>query len=239
MSQYQLIAFDMDGTLWDSTENITKAWNEVLIKYGYGQLKLTVEQVSKEMGKLMRDIADSLFKDIPENIRYEIFEECLSYENEYLFKNGANVYDGVEDVFKELIKIFFNYSLKQMEVLRKEVTGKNIRSEIKFKEFLINGVDNNWENHFLNSDILLLSRKDEEFQKLMIYFNQKMVSIVVEILTVINPELQEDSALLKAKMIMNLIQNSYPSFSKFDSEDEKERYIETFVNVIFSISFNE
>ena len=150
-----------------------------------------------------------------------------------------NYFSSKEDVFKELIKIFFNYSLKQMEVLRKEVTGKNIRSEIKFKEFLINGVDNNWENHFLNSDILLLSRKDEEFQKLMIYFNQKMVSIVVEILTVINPELQEDSAVLKAKMIMNLIQNSYPSFEKFDSEDEKERYIETFVNVIFSISFNE
>lgn len=150
-----------------------------------------------------------------------------------------NYFSSKEDVFKELIKIFFNYSLKQMEVLRKEITGKNIRSEIKFKEFLINGVDNNWENHFLNSDILLLSRKDEEFQKLMIYFNQKMVSIVVEILTVINPELQEDPPLLKAKMIMNLIQNSYPSFSKFDSEDEKERYIETFVNVIFSISFNE
>ncbi|HEK9996529.1 TetR/AcrR family transcriptional regulator [Streptococcus equi subsp. zooepidemicus Sz16] len=150
-----------------------------------------------------------------------------------------NYFSSKEDVFKELIKIFFNYSLKQMKVLRKEVTGKNIRSEIKFKEFLINGIDNNWENHFLNSDILLLSRKDEEFQKLMIYFNQKMVSIVVEILTVINPELQEDPPLLEAKMIMNLIQNSYPSFSKFDNEDEKERYIEKFVNIIFSISFNE
>ncbi|MEY8463467.1 TetR/AcrR family transcriptional regulator [Streptococcus merionis] len=150
-----------------------------------------------------------------------------------------NYFSSKEDVFKELIKIFFNYSLKQMEVLRKEVTGKNIRSEIKFKEFLINGIDNNWENHFLNSDILLLSRKDEEFQKLMISFNQKMVSIVVEILTVINPELQEDPPLLEAKMIMNLIQNSYPSFSKFESENEKERYIEKFVNIIFSISFKE
>ena len=46
-----------------------------------------------------------------------------------------------------------------MEVLRKEVTGKNIRSEIKFKEFLINGIDNNWENHFLNSDILYFQEK--------------------------------------------------------------------------------
>ena len=150
-----------------------------------------------------------------------------------------NYFSSKEDVFKELIKTFFNYSLKQMEVLRKEVTGKNIRSEIKFKEFLINGIDNYWENHFLNSDILLLSRKDEEFKKLMIYFNQKMVSIVVEILIVINPELKENPPLLEAKMIMNLIQNSYPSFSKFDSEVEKEKYIEKFVNIIFSISFSE
>ena len=148
-----------------------------------------------------------------------------------------NYFSSKEDVFKELIKTFFNYSLKQMEVLRKEVTGKNIRSEIKFKEFLINGIDKNWENHFLNSDILLLSRKDEEFKKLMIYFNQKMVSIVVEILIVINPELKENPPLLEAKMIMNLIQNSYPSFSKFESENEKEQYIEKFVNIIFSISF--
>lgn len=149
-----------------------------------------------------------------------------------------NYFSSKEDVFKELIKTFFNYSLRQMEVLRKEVTGKNIRSEIKFKEFLINGIDNNWENHFLNSDILLLSRKDEEFKKLMIYFNQKMVSIVVEILIVINPELKENPPLLEAKMIMNLIQYSYPSFSKFESEDEKEQYIEKIVNIIFSISFN-
>ena len=37
---------------------------------------------------------------------------------------------------------------------------------------------------------------------------------------------------------MNLIQYSYPSFSKFESEDEKEQYIEKIVNIIFSISFN-
>ena len=85
-----------------------------------------------------------------------------------------NYFSSKEDVFKELIKKFFNYSLQKTENLRKEVTGKNIRLEIKFKEFLIEGIDNNWENNFLNSDILLLSRKDEEFLNMMIDFNKKM-----------------------------------------------------------------
>ena len=113
------IIFDMDGTLWDSTENITKAWNEVLVKYGYGQLKLTVEQVSKEMGKLMRDIADSLFNDIPENIRYEIFEECLysAYnspilqqkvaESFPLLKNFLNTISVCLCIRKILLKMYF------------------------------------------------------------------------------------------------------------------------------------
>ena len=85
-----------------------------------------------------------------------------------------NYFSSKEDVFKELIKKFFNYSLQKTENLRKEVTVKNIRLEIKFKEFLIDGIDNNWENNFLNSDILLLSRKDEEFLNMMIDFNKKM-----------------------------------------------------------------
>lgn len=98
------IIFDMDGTLWDSTENITKSWNEILEKRGFGHIKLTTEQVSKEMGKLMKDIADSLMKDIPCDIRYDIFDECLEYENQYLLKNGVKVYNGVEEVFKQLNK---------------------------------------------------------------------------------------------------------------------------------------
>lgn len=88
-----------------------------------------------------------------------------------------NYFSSKEDVFKELIKKFFNYSLQKTENLRKEVTGKNIRLEIKFKEFLIDGIDNNWENNFLNSDILLLSRKDEEFLNMMIDFNKKMENL--------------------------------------------------------------
>ena len=80
--------------------------------------------------------------------------------------------------YKELFKLIWVKLLAEIVILcilfvvylvgRYLLPKKYRLKAIKFKEFLINGVDNNWENHFLNSDILLLSRKDEEFQKLMI-----------------------------------------------------------------------
>lgn len=148
-----------------------------------------------------------------------------------------NYFESKEDVFRELIENFFNYSLEQIECLKKLITGNNLRSEIKFKEFLINGLDKNWENHFLNSDILLLSRKDEEFKKTMMSFNERMVSIIAEILMVINPEISETTRTMNARFIMNLIQNSYPVFTKFEGEREKEEYVEMIIGIIFDISF--
>ena len=29
------IIFDMDGTLWDSAENVAKSWNKAIADYGY------------------------------------------------------------------------------------------------------------------------------------------------------------------------------------------------------------
>ena len=29
------IIFDMDGTLWDSAENVVKSWNKAIADYGY------------------------------------------------------------------------------------------------------------------------------------------------------------------------------------------------------------
>lgn len=95
------VIFDLDGTLWDATESITNAWNDVLQKRGY-KLKLNKEQVLKEMGKTMEPIADALFPTVEIPERYELLQECLEYENDYLLKHSGILYDGVETVFKKL-----------------------------------------------------------------------------------------------------------------------------------------
>ncbi|MHA6602878.1 TetR/AcrR family transcriptional regulator [Aerococcus urinae] len=149
-----------------------------------------------------------------------------------------NYFTSKEDIFIDLIKNFFNYSLAQLEKLKTDITGNNLRSELKFKEFLISGMDKNWENRFLNSDILILSRKDEVFQALMMDFNHRMEELIVNILLAIHPENQDKLPVVKAKLIMNLIQNSYPVFSTFEGE-EQEAYLEQVVKIIFDLSFNE
>ncbi|MDK7049853.1 TetR/AcrR family transcriptional regulator [Aerococcus sanguinicola] len=150
-----------------------------------------------------------------------------------------NYFTSKEDVFTELIKSFFNYSLAEMEKLKAEITGNNLRSELKFKEFLVKGMDKNWENRFLNSDILMLSRKDQAFKELMVDFNEQMVAIIVAILTIIQDGGQDKDQVTKTKLIMNLIQNSYPVFSSFEDDQEQEAYMEKVVKIIFDLSFNE
>ncbi|WP_195863732.1 TetR/AcrR family transcriptional regulator [Aerococcus urinae] len=150
-----------------------------------------------------------------------------------------NYFTSKEDVFTELIKSFFNYSLEEMKKLQVEITGKNLRSEIKFKEYLIKGIDKDWENRFLNSDILTLSRKDQAFNELMMDFNEGMIAIIVDILTIIQADAQDNDLVIKAKLIMNLIQNSYPVFSSFEDDQEQEAYMEQVVKIIFDLSFNE
>lgn len=101
------LIFDLDGTLWDATENITECWNQVLNNKEI-DIHLDVETVTKEMGKTMEDIADSLFASVPENERYKLLQDCLDYENDYLAIHGGNLYENVRETL-ELLKE--NYSL--------------------------------------------------------------------------------------------------------------------------------
>ncbi|MBA1435311.1 TetR/AcrR family transcriptional regulator [Bombilactobacillus bombi] len=149
-----------------------------------------------------------------------------------------NYFRSKEDIFKEVIKFFFKYSLDEIKKLKKEITGNNVRSEVKFKEFLINGIDKNWENQFLNSDITMMSIKDEQFNKMMIDYSEQTIELISDILVVIQPKIKK-KPIITATIIMNLIQNSNPVFSQLNSNSQKEIYIDEFVNIIYNICFEE
>lgn len=96
------IIFDMDGTLWDSAENVAKSWNIAIEESGFIQRTLTVEDIKGVMGKTMDVIAKILFPELSEIQRVLLLESCCRKENDYLRQHGGTLYDGVEELFLKL-----------------------------------------------------------------------------------------------------------------------------------------
>lgn len=98
-----MVIFDLDGTLWDSTREVADSWN-IKIKELTGKADyLTAKDISSVMGKTMTEIADILFGEFPEKERYELAHECEAYENEYIREHGARLFPQVEETLGKLL----------------------------------------------------------------------------------------------------------------------------------------
>lgn len=102
------LIFDMDGTLWDSSENVAASWTEKMHELGYDRPDITREDIMNVMGLTMDRIADKIFGDLPKDERMELLDTCCQYENEYLRKNGGVLYPDLE---KTLLRLKEKYRL--------------------------------------------------------------------------------------------------------------------------------
>lgn len=98
-----MIIFDLDGTLWDSTVPVADSWNVVIEKETGDSDKLSPEDIEREMGRTMKQIADDLFGYLPEDERYDLAHKCEVYENDYIKERGARLYPGVIETLDKLL----------------------------------------------------------------------------------------------------------------------------------------
>lgn len=97
------IILDVDGTLWDSTPIVAKAWTEAIQSGGGGDLLVTADMLKQLFGKTMTVIMDSLLPHVEEKKRYEILELCCEYEHEALLKNEEDIcYEGVKETIRAM-----------------------------------------------------------------------------------------------------------------------------------------
>lgn len=85
------IIFDVDGTLWDTTEVVAKAWNRAISEIGGTAAAITSSALKREFGKPMDVIADNLFYDASKGKRELIMKKCCEYEHGALRKNTDNL----------------------------------------------------------------------------------------------------------------------------------------------------
>lgn len=99
------IIFDMDGTLWNSTEEVAISFNQA-IKEKHPEVTdlVTAEKLQGLFGLPLDVIAVELFKSVGPKHAIEVMNTCTAYECEYLAKHGAPLYEGLEEVLEILSK---------------------------------------------------------------------------------------------------------------------------------------
>lgn len=103
------IIFDLDGTLWNSTPEVATAFNKVLQEqHPEVTDEVTAEKLQGLFGLPLDVIAVRLFASVEEQHAIDVMNECCEYECRYLAKNGATLYEGLEDT---LARLSTNYKL--------------------------------------------------------------------------------------------------------------------------------
>lgn len=103
--KYESLIFDIDGTLWDSRQIVAEGYNLQLHDEGMDDRFVTAEILRPLFGKVMTEIADALFGDLPPAERYALMDRCMERENAHIAQHCRDFsYEGVKQALTELSK---------------------------------------------------------------------------------------------------------------------------------------
>lgn len=93
---FDSLIFDMDGTLWDSTDSYVKCWNQALIKLGHPDI-ITRPILESVMGLDEKKLLGIIFPHYNTEQQTEIIDHIKIAQDELLEQLGGTLYDGVSE----------------------------------------------------------------------------------------------------------------------------------------------
>jgi len=95
------IIFDLDGTLWDSTQAVAESWNISLRQRYNSEKSFSATDIAGIMGLTEKEIAQRLFSEFGEKAN-EVCHSCLMDEPAYLSKHGGKLYPHTKEILQLL-----------------------------------------------------------------------------------------------------------------------------------------
>ena len=97
------IIFDIDGTIWDATEMVIVTWNRALENTG-DSFRID-SSIKKQFGKTIKQIfRDILPEEYSDERKQMLADAIIAMEQESLFETPPKVYEGFQDVVKDLAR---------------------------------------------------------------------------------------------------------------------------------------
>lgn len=96
------LIFDLDGTLWDSSDGIVATWGLVLENYPDIHKTVSAQELASNFGLPLDEIARRMFPEQTEALRQQLMQECCDKENEYLAEHGGRLYPKLKETLCRL-----------------------------------------------------------------------------------------------------------------------------------------
>jgi phosphoglycolate phosphatase len=103
---FDSIIFDLDGTLWDSTDAAAIIWKEEASKFKEVTDLISADRLKALYGLPLEEIAVKLLSSVPRETAIKIMQESTTKQCPYLEKVGGILFPGLEETLKELKKSY-------------------------------------------------------------------------------------------------------------------------------------
>lgn len=133
------IIFDVDGTLWNSTDTVAESWTQAIRDASDLNLTVDSDMLKGLFGKTMEEIYEALFPRLSSEEKKRIGDLCFAYENALLEEKPGTLYEGVCETLQSLAQRTNLYIVSNCQCGYIEILLKTCHLEPFFQDTLCYG----------------------------------------------------------------------------------------------------
>lgn len=152
-NKYDGIIFDVDGTVWDSTYIVEKAWNKALEEMGFEE-RVTADILKSLFGLHLDIIIERITPGSSKDRRDALAPLIFQYEHDFLEEEGGRVYEGFEAMLEALSARYPLFIVSNCQAGYIEQMLRKTKLQSFFKDHLCPG-----DNNLLKADNIKLIAK--------------------------------------------------------------------------------